>query len=220
MSLVSLMLSPTARTAMAGVIEAAGLSEDTVLVREQEELDRITGFHLHQGCVALAERPRMEPMLPAGLEGPVIVLDRVADPDNVGSIVRTAVAFGAGGLLLGPGCADPFYRKAVRTSMGAVFVLHIATVPDAEWPGALDGLKAQGRAVVALAPDADVELSDVRNVLDGRPVAWLLGAEGHGLTPGVRAQASFEVKIAMTPMADSLNVAVAAAVALYAGRSE
>lgn len=210
---VAVLLTPTAQAAMGGVIEAAGLEPSRVIVRAQAELDAITGFNLHQGCVALAERPDVPTALPANLDGPILVLERVRDPDNVGSIIRSADALGGAGVLLGPECADPFYRKAVRTSMGSVFSMPLAIA--AEWPDALVRLKTQGRSIVALAPGASALISQTRSARVSKPVALLFGSEGEGLTPEARALADTEARIVMASTTDSLNVAVAAAVALY-----
>ncbi len=218
-SAVALMVTPTAQAAMADAIASIEPARrPVVFVRTQVELDAITGFRLHQGCVALGERPIMQTEVPVATAGPIIALERVRDPDNVGSIIRTAAALGAATLLLGPECADPLYRKAVRTSMGSVFTLPFATAP--EWPGALRELKAQGRVIVALTPDGRDILLAARAAVATRPVVLLLGSEGEGLTPGARALADVEANIPMASMADSLNVAVAAAVALYAWRRD
>jgi len=136
----------------------------------------------------------------------------------VGSIIRSAAALGGAGLLLGPECADPFYRKAVRTSMGSVFTLPLAAAP--EWPEALRRLKARGRVIVALTPDGRDVLSAARAAVGNRSAVLVLGSEGEGLTPEARALADFEANIPMASTADSLNVAVAAAVALYAWRTD
>jgi len=216
---VALMVTPTAQAAMADAIGAVEPARrPAVLVRTQAELDAITGFRLHQGCVALGERPVMSAEVPVATDGPIVALERVRDPDNVGSIIRTTAGLGGAGLLLGPECADPFYRKAVRTSMGSVFTLPLATA--LEWPDALRRLKAQGRVVVALTPDGRGVLSEARAAMGDRPVVLLLGSEGQGLTPDARAHADIEAGIPMASTADSLNVAVAAAVALYAWRTD
>ncbi len=216
---VALMVTPTAQVAMAEAIDAVDPHKrPEILVRTQAELDAITGFHLHQGCVALGKRPVMPVELPGATDGPIIALERVRDPDNVGSIIRSAAALGGAGLLLGPECADPFYRKAVRTSMGSVFTLPLAAAP--EWPEALRRLKARGRVIVALTPDGRDVLSAARAAVGNRSAVLVLGSEGEGLTPEARALADFEANIPMASTADSLNVAVAAAVALYAWRTD
>lgn len=212
---LAVLVTPTALEAITDALGAiAEADRPEILVRTQSELDRLTGFRLHQGCVAIAPRVPVPGSLPSDLAGPVLVLERVRDPDNVGSIIRTAAALGAGGILLGPECADPFYRKAVRTSMGAVFTLPLAIA--AAWPGALEALKAQGRMLVALTPGPGAR--SLREILDdggGRPLALVLGSEGDGLSADSLAVAEATARIPMTSDVDSLNVAVAAAVALY-----
>ncbi len=132
--------------------------------------------------------------------GPLCVaLYGVADPGNVGTVLRSAQAFGAS-VALGPGCADPFGPKAVRASMGAIFTVALArTATTAELPG----------RTVALAADAEQALSD----LDLTGVTLLVGAERDGLPADVRAAADTAARI---PIAThSLNAAMAATVGLY-----
>lgn len=133
--------------------------------------------------------------------GPLCVaLWGVGDPGNVGTILRSALAFGASAVALGPGCADSFGRKAVRASMGAIFQLPVARVT------ALDELPGERVALVghegaALAGPAGGELT------------ILVGAERAGLAPGLVAACD---RVAHIPIAsESLNAAMAATVALY-----
>ena len=143
----------------------------------------------------------------------------VGNPDNVGSLFRNAAAFGAAGVVLSPGCADPFYRKAIRTSAGATLRLPFATASD--WPAALRALRARGYLVAALTPPggaagvATVELGDFAARRPRRPVALVVGTEGDGLTAAALAEADVRVQITIDPSVDSLNVATAAAVALH-----
>lgn len=213
---LAVLLTPVAREAMADAFAAVDSSRcPAELIRTQSQLDTLTGFRLHQGCVALAKRVPPPAELCDVAAGPIVVLEGVRDPDNVGGIIRTATALGAAGLLLGPGCADPFYRKAVRTSMGAVFSLPIAVA--SAWPDALARLKADGRTLVALTPDhLAVPLHEAAARVHGRAVALLLGSEGEGLTPDALRYADILVRIPMAGDVDSLNVAAASAVALYA----
>ena len=111
-----------------------------VYVASPDVITAATGFNMHRGCLALAERP-------ADVDGDVlptsqfvVVLERVVDADNVGSVFRSAEAFGVDAVLLSPGCCDPFYRKAIRTSSGAALVVPFAAA--APWPDALDRLRA------------------------------------------------------------------------------
>jgi TrmH family RNA methyltransferase len=139
--------------------------------------------------------------------GPLCVaLWGVADPGNVGTILRSALAFGASSVVLGPGCADPFGPKAVRASMGAIFAVPVARAAGVE---ALPGAK------VALAARAGAPLGEVAAVLgkDSGAVTLLVGAEREGLPADVLAAADH---VAHIPIAsESLNAAMAATVALY-----
>jgi RNA methyltransferase, TrmH family len=145
--------------------------------------------------------------------GPLCVyLHSLQDPGNVGTILRSAEAFGASSIALGPGCADPFSPKAVRASMGAVFSVPLALAGDLD---VLPGIK------IALVPGQGTPLPDVWRfgtaIADSsairRGVSLLLGAERMGLPPEIVSQATVTAHI---PTAnDSLNVAMAATVALY-----
>jgi tRNA G18 (ribose-2'-O)-methylase SpoU len=145
----------------------------------------------------------------------VILLESVRDPDNVGSIFRSALGFGARAVLLTPGCADPLYRKTVRTSMAAVLSLPFAEAMP--WPATLRELRTAGYTIVALTPDLSAEpLPRVARSLGDAPIVLLLGSEGDGLSPAALAETDRRVRIPIEPALDSLNVATAAAVALYA----
>ena len=111
----------------------------------------------------------------------MLALEDVSNPDNVGGVFRNARAFGADAIVLSEGCADPLYRKAIRTSMGAVLATPFAHLPD--WEEGLARLRAARYAIVALTPEPSA--LDVACLAEGRPlpsrVALLLGAEGAGL---------------------------------------
>ena len=141
----------------------------------------------------------------------LIVLEDLTDVDNLGAIARHAAAFGADAILLSPRSADPFYRKAIRVSLGSVFTVPIVRL--ARWPDQLQALRAEGVSLVGAVLDPDaVPLIDF-----ARParVALMFGAEGPGLSPAARAACDHRVTIPMSPGADSLNVATAAALFLF-----
>lgn len=213
---VALLLTPTAEAALADVLDPIPPAErPPVIVKSQADLDALTKFRLHQGCVAYAERVAPFDWQPehtrAGLS---VLLERVRDPDNVGSIARSASAMGVRALLMGPECADPFYRKAVRTSMGAVLT---GTIVNASpWPGVLDALKASGHTLVATTPDpAAVDIAELA-LSSEASVILMVGSEGEGLSPEALRAADIRARIPMSTMVDSLNVGVATAVAVYA----
>jgi tRNA G18 (ribose-2'-O)-methylase SpoU len=137
----------------------------------------------------------------------------VANADNVGGVFRNAAAFGAGAVLLGPACCDPFYRKAIRTSMAATLRIPFARLEP--WPDALESLRADGFAIVALTPDPSARSIGEfhRHAPSGR-LALLFGSEGSGLTGGAQALADERVRIPIQPAVDSLNLAVASGIAL------
>ena len=180
-------------------------------------LQDIGGYHFHQGCLGLAERPRsasLHDVVDAVRPGrPLLVLERVGNPDNVGGIFRNAAALGAGAVVLSPGCADPLYRKSVRTSLGAVLLVPHAVADD--WPAALRALGRRGWAVVALTPDEGALPLGRYEPPVGARLALLLGNEGDGLSREALAGADVRVRIPVEPPVDSLNVATAAAVALH-----
>jgi tRNA G18 (ribose-2'-O)-methylase SpoU len=181
-------------------------------------LRAVAGYTFHRGCIALAEAgPPADYATLAAPAGPrrVVVLEEVADPDNVGAVFRNALGFGNQAVLLSPGTANPLYRKAIRVSAGASLCLPFARIED--WPAGLWRLRATGYSLVALTPDEDavslLEVGDVHAVPER--MALVLGAEGPGLSAAVRAGADLRVRIAMAPGLDSLNVAVASAIALH-----
>lgn len=177
-----------------------------------EVMAEVVGFHLNRGVLAAADRAEPQTLadvLPGART--VVVLEGVNDHENLGSMFRNAAGLGVDAVLLGARCADPYYRRSVRVSMGHVLRVPTATVPD--WPRGLDLLRAQGFRLVSLTPSPDaVPLS---RALGAEKVALLVGAEGPGLTAQAMAATDVRARIPMAPGTDSLNVATAAALACY-----
>ena len=144
----------------------------------------------------------------------LVVLEGVNDPENLGAIFRNCAALGVDGVLFGAAAGDPLYRRVVRVSMGHVLRLPFAHLPGTPttWQHSLDGLHEQGFRTIALTPYADTPLS---RAVDAEKVAFLLGAEGPGLTEHAMRACNVRAAIPMTDGTDSLNVATAAAVAFY-----
>jgi tRNA G18 (ribose-2'-O)-methylase SpoU len=192
-------------------LEAALPAGLPVLVAPQEVVDAVVGFHVHRGCLAVGRRPGPAPLPPGART--VVVLEDLVDVDNLGAIARNAAAFGADALLLSPRAADPFYRKAIRVSMGSVFSLPVARA--AAWPDDLRQLRADGFALVAAVLDAGA--TPIAAFAWPARVALVLGSEGPGLAPATAALCDHRVTIPMAPgAADSLNVATAGALMLFA----
>ncbi|MDJ0520612.1 MAG: RNA methyltransferase [Planctomycetota bacterium] len=195
------------------------LPEDVPVFVAEDGLDVLGGWSFHQGCLALGNRP--EPLgiaeVLARIEEPrlVVGLDGVSNPDNVGAIFRTAAAFGVDAVLLSPECASPLYRKAVRTSMGNVLRVPFAHGPD--WRAGLEVLREREFNLLALTPAVEAMALEqaMAAMWSHTPRALLLGAEGPGLGATSIELADERVVIPMPGGIDSLNVAAAAAIALY-----
>jgi tRNA G18 (ribose-2'-O)-methylase SpoU len=207
----SLLLTAPRLTSLEPAL-ASACGDFPVYVVPQAVMDDIAGFHVHRGCLALAERPQRT-AIPAGARTVVVLVDLV-DVDNLGAMARNAAAFGADAMLLSPRCADPFYRKAVRTSAGAVLSLPI--VRATRWPDDLLTLREQqGLSLVgAVLGEGTTPLA---SFIPPSRVAILLGSEGPGLDKESQSLCDTLVTIPMarTPGVDSLNVSVAGAVFLY-----
>ena len=140
--------------------------------------------------------------------GTRILLDGVQDPGNVGTIIRTANAFGVGSLILTGDCADPYNPKTIRATMGAIFRQNIRHMSGA----ALAGLKADGARFIGAAPGGqskDVSTVQLKNTIIA------IGSEGRGLSGEVLALCDEIVTIPIAPACESLNAAVAAAILMY-----
>jgi tRNA G18 (ribose-2'-O)-methylase SpoU len=211
----SLLLNDAALHGLADAL-AQAVANIEVYVASPDVITAATGFNMHRGCLALADRPAPRSMEAVLSEDHfVAVLERVVDADNVGSVFRSAEAFGLDAVLLGPGCCDPFYRKAIRTSSGAALVVPCAAAEP--WPEALDRLRAAGFLIAAMTPGGEaIDIGEFVGTaaVRGR-IAVLLGTEGHGLTPEAIARADVRIRIPMRGAIDSLNIATAAGIAFH-----
>ena len=189
--------------------------ELTVYVVPQSVMNGITGFNVHRGCLAIGERPRPRSWRDV-MRGArrAIALERVSNADNVGALFRSAAAFGVDAVLLERTCADPLYRKAIRTSMGAALTMPFAEAEP--WPAMLSELARNGWQIVAMTPSTSAPpLRAVAADVSSRPVVVVVGHEGEGLSDAALEACTHRARIPMTSSVDSLNVATAAAVALY-----
>jgi tRNA G18 (ribose-2'-O)-methylase SpoU len=197
--------------ALEDLLEATGAH---ALVVEDDVLMATTGFPVHRGALASMHRrplPPPEDVL-AGARR-VAAVEDLSDHTNLGAVFRSAAALGVDAVVLTPRAADPLYRRAVRTSMGAVFSVPWTRIPWFEGP---DLLREAGLELVALTPAADaVDIRDVDGAAHPR-VALAVGSEGDGLSGHWLGAADLRVRIAMHGGIDSLNAAAAAAVAFHA----
>ena len=182
-----------------------------VFTGNRDILASLTGYTLTRGVLCAMRRP-VPPTVQQVCEGArrVVVIDGVVDTTNIGAIFRSAAALGIGGVLLTPNSCDPLNRRAVRVSMGTVFLL-----PWTWMDCGLEGLGELGFRTVAMAlTDNSVPIDDPQLMAEPR-LAIIMGTEGDGLPHSTIAKADYVARIPMYHGVDSLNVAAAAAVAFW-----
>lgn len=193
--------------------------EVPVYVGDGDLIEQFTGFHLHRGALASMQRPEL-PEVAEVLRSArtVAVIEDIVDHTNVGALFRSAAALGVDAVLVTPQCADPLYRRSIRVSMGTVFQVPWTRLEA--WPrDGVELLHEAGFDVLALAlTDGAVALEHL-DLGPDRKVAFVLGAEGHGLKPATLAAVDQHVVIPMAGGVDSLNVAAASAVVFWQRRA-
>lgn len=205
-------------TDLADVVAQAREGGIPVYAGDHDVIETLTGFHLHRGALAAMQRPVLPPVreLLAGARR-VLVLEDIVDHTNVGACFRSAAALGVDAVLVTPRCADPLYRRSVRVSMGTVFQVPWTRIEP--WPrGGPEVLREHGFTVAAFALADDAVTLDALAADPPERLALVLGTEGDGLTRHTIAAADLAVRIPMAGGVDSLNVAAACAVALWALR--
>jgi TrmH family RNA methyltransferase len=166
-----------------------------------------------QGIVAVVASPR--PAVVTGQVRLAVVLHQCADPGNAGTVIRTADAAGAGLVAFGDGSVDVWSGKSVRASAGSVF--HVPLVVGRDTRDVVEELRAAGCQILAAAADGDTDLDQLTTTDDlAAPTAWLFGSEAHGLPADLARLADRVVRIPIHGRAESLNLAAAAAVCLFA----
>lgn len=194
-------------------IEELELADVPAYVTSADVLDEVVGFHLNRGVLAVGDRAEPASFQQVTAGRLLLGLEGVGDHENLGALFRNAAALGVDGVLLGPGCSDPLYRRSVRVSMGHVLHVPFAAIDDV--PAAVKALQGGGFRVGALTPRVDaVPLRDFARQA-GERVALLLGSEGPGLSDWAIAAADDPVRIPMAGAVDSVNVATAGAIACY-----
>ena len=182
-----------------------------VYTAELKILTQLTGFQLTRGMLCAMYRPAPKTAAEILRDARrVAVLEDVMNPTNVGAIFRSAAALGIDAVLLTPACTDPLYRRSARVSMGTVF-----QVPWAWLPEGIGHLQTLGFKTAALALTDDSVSIDDPVLMAQEKLAMVLGTEGDGLAASTISTCDFTVKIPMSHGVDSLNVAAASAVAFW-----
>lgn len=190
-----------------------------IYVVTTEVMQQVAGFHIHTGVLSIGRRPANPTFdqLLAPVEGRprvVVVCEKIKEPVNIGVITRLAAGLGATGVMVGPECVDPYYRRALRVAMGASFTLPIRR--SASLVDDLTALRADhGCRLAATVLDDSAQLLHRFKHSGNEPVALLLGHEVDGLTPQLVDLADTQLTMAMARGTDSLNVAAACAICLH-----
>ena len=178
-------------------------------------LQRVTGYHLHRGmlaCFARREVPTSDEVLASSKN--LLVTESIANPTNLGVIIRCAAGLGIDSFVLDPTSCDPLYRRTGRVSMGEAYSMPYARLE--KFPEGLDTVIDNGFTLLAFTPAPDaVDVADLSFGADEK-IALMIGAEGPGLTAEAQAAAHMRVKIPMYGTVDSINVGSASAIAFYA----
>lgn len=201
---------PVGREAM-----ASGLA---VHAAEARVIAAICDAMTPQGIVAECTIPERSVADAAANSGPIVICDRLADPGNLGTILRTAEAVGASGVMTTPGSVDPWNPKVVRASAGSIFRIPVATAESISH--AVNCVHATARKVVALSADAP---TSIFGILDQerraggslRDLAWIVGSEAHGVGAEGLEAADLHASIPMAAPVESLNAAISVAICLY-----
>jgi tRNA G18 (ribose-2'-O)-methylase SpoU len=193
------------------------LDDVEVFVSAAELMETLTGYNVHRGTLASMHRPVL-PALQDLLAGAtrIVVLEDIVDHTNVGAIFRSVAGIGADAVIVTDSCADPLYRRSVRVSMGTVF--QIPWTRAGSWTELVTALGANDVSIVALALTPEATPLDVFAKMPPTKLALALGTEGDGLSSRAVEDADVVVSIPMRGGVDSLNVAAASAVALWALR--
>ncbi len=195
--------------------ELAALPGEHYLIQEHVA-EKLAGVQANQGVFAVFEIPQCSvDLLKAG--GRYLALERVQDPGNVGTLLRSAAAFGFDAVILGPGCASPWSGKTLRASMGAAVRVPVIEVQSMTDTIAL--LREKGVACLAAALYNSQPLSAVSQQQPGG-VCVVIGSEGQGLTQETVDACDSAVRIPMTDRAESLNAGIAGSVLLWHFRGE
>lgn len=184
-------------------------------VSPEKLIHSIIGFKFHSGVIGCGRRlpsPTLASVLAARDTATLVVIPEVNNLENLGSLIRISAAFGATALVLGEHCADPFWRRSIRVSMGAVFSLPI--VRSADLMSDLRTYQEQWEAE-CIAAVCDPAAQPLSSAPRPKRLALLFGQEGPGLAPAYVSACDRSVTIPMHYDTDSLNVAIAAAVFLY-----
>lgn len=215
LDVVSVLLGENRVEALSDLIDSLDDSIDVYTLND-EDMRSVVGYSVTRGVLAALRRPK-DTQISDILQGSrrIAVLEGLVDASNVGSIFRSAAALGVDGIILDSTCADPWTRRAFRTSMGTVAQIPFAHF-EGVWPKDLIScLKSEGFYSLALALDENAYNIDDNELLSHDKLAYFFGCEGYGLSDKTLEQIDARVIIPMHHNVDSLNVSIAAALTFW-----
>lgn len=190
-----------------------------LLLPVERVTDKEISAKLPPGAVHQGFALRASPLDPTPLDemlafcGPILVCDAIQDPQNLGSLFRSALAFGTAGMVIPKRSTPPLHGTLAKAAAGALDQMPFVFVTNISQ--AIEQIKLKNRLVIGLEGEADKDLHQALHVNDW-PIALILGGEGAGLRPKTARHCDLLAKIPIDPKMESLNMAVAGAVALYA----
>jgi tRNA G18 (ribose-2'-O)-methylase SpoU len=214
MRLRSIVLSPNRVDIMTPALTGVACP---IYVADRKVISSVVGFDMHRGVVGSAFRPYPltldEVLSHPPLYGPrhrIAILEGLSDHENLGAIARSARAFHIDAIVIDPTCADPYYRRTVRVSMGEILFLPIVNMNIAE---AMSVVRRKSGSVLAFTPSA--QATSLLDFVDPKPgpLALVFGSEGNGLPAETLSAADHQIRIPIAHDVDSLNVGHAAAIA-------
>jgi tRNA G18 (ribose-2'-O)-methylase SpoU len=213
----SVLTHPKWLDALGDVLAQGKDSEVTVFVADDDVIESVTGYAVHRGTLASIYRPSIpDPMSVIQHARRLVIMEDIVDHTNVGALFRSVAGVGADAVWVTERCADPYYRRSIRVSMGTVLQVPWARVSTVSEMA--PALKEAGFTIAAMAlSDTAIDL-DTFSTQPPSKLALMMGTEGEGLTASSLECADYQVTIPMSHGVDSLNVAAAGAVAMWALR--
>ena len=202
-----------------GILEKIAKNKTIVEPLPEKQFNKLTDTESSQGIVGIVKRSFKSTMSQGSVNGNsniIIALDRISDPGNLGTIIRTAYWFGVNTILLSRECADPYNPKVIRSTQGGIF--HTNIIEDADLLAGLNELKSAGHEVYLFTLDAENFLAEVRNTNDvsaNSKSVLVFGNESHGISQEIIDCGFTKLKIKGYSQSESLNAAVSCAIALY-----
>jgi len=193
------------------ILEKLAANKTIVEPLPERSFNKLTDTESSQGIVGVVAHPKIK--AGSGHGDIIIALDRVSDPGNLGTIIRTAYWFGVKNIILSKECADPYNPKVIRSTQGGIF--HLNITEDSDLISELKKYRSGGYSVYLFTLDAEKSLSQISKSGESGKSVLVFGSEAHGISIEIIEQGFEKLKIEGYSASESLNVAVSAGIAMY-----